>query len=123
LNTPSLRLRESNATLHSKFKINQDIPVNGVSQVLIFSVWGTLDFAKPFFDIESICCDRSAPTVASLASGSQQVDSLDCKRNPPQSAARSRKILILIQNFRHDRWGGFEVDSPVKKPVARKLVH
>jgi hypothetical protein len=59
--------------------------------------------------------------MASVASGFREVDSLDSKRNPPWPAVRSRKILILSHNFRQGRRGGFEVDSPVKKPDARKL--
>lgn len=61
------------------------------------------------------------PKVASVVSGIHQLDSLDSKRNPPWPAGRSRKILILSHNFRQGRWGGFKVDSPVKKPDARKL--
>jgi hypothetical protein len=34
---------------------------------------------------------------------------------------RSGKGLILSQNFQSGRRGGFQVDSPVKTPVARKL--
>ena len=49
------------------------------------------------------------------------MDSLDSKRNPPWPTVWSRKILKLSQNFRQGRWGGFQVDSPVKRPDAGKL--
>lgn len=33
----------------------------------------------------------------------------------------SGKVLILSHNFPQGRRGGFQVDSPVKNPVARKV--
>lgn len=59
--------------------------------------------------------------VALLATGFPKVDSLDSRKNPPWPAGRSRKFLILSHNSRHGRWGGFRVDSPVKKPVASEM--
>jgi len=49
------------------------------------------------------------------------VASLASCRSPLRPVRRSRKILILSQNFQQGRWGGFQVDSPVKRPDAGKL--
>jgi hypothetical protein len=49
------------------------------------------------------------------------MDSLASKRNPPWPPMLSGKVLILSHNFPQGRRGGFQVDSPVKKPVARKV--
>lgn len=82
-------------------------------------------FVKPFLRLESMPSGKARdgwlPEVASVASGFRRVDSLDSKRNPPWPPVWSRKILKLSHNFRQGRWGGFQVDSPVKMPVARKL--
>lgn len=61
------------------------------------------------------------PEVALVASGFREVDSLASRRNPAWPSRRSRKILILSQNFLEGRWGGFKVASPVKRPDAGKL--
>ena len=82
-------------------------------------------FVKPFFRLESMPSGKARDgwlrRVASVAKGIQQVDSLDSKRNPPWPPVWSRKILKLSHNFRQGRWGGFQVDSPVKTPDAGKL--
>ena len=82
-------------------------------------------FVKPFFDFESTASDKAwcgwPSEVASLASGFRWVACLASRRNPLRPAGRSRKILILSRNFQPGRWGGFQVDSPVKRPDAGKL--
>lgn len=64
---------------------------------------------------------RWLPEVALVATGFRRVDSLDSSRNPPWPAAWSPKLLKLSQNLRHGQRGGFQVDSPVKRPDAGKL--
>jgi hypothetical protein len=59
--------------------------------------------------------------MASVATGFLKVDSLDSLRNPPVFFTRSRKCLKRAVNFRGAVAAGLQVDSPVKKPVARKL--
>jgi len=59
--------------------------------------------------------------MASLAKRSHQLDSLASKRNPPWPPMLSRKVLKLSHNFPQSRRGGFQVDSPVKKPRASEM--
>jgi hypothetical protein len=61
------------------------------------------------------------PRVASVARVIQQVDPLDSAGNPLWPGGPTRKFLKLSQNFERGSQGGFQVDSPVKRPDARKL--
>ena len=82
-------------------------------------------FVKPFFGFESTPSGQSErrwlPDVALVTAGFRWVACLDSLRNPLRPAGRSRKILILSRNFQRGDWGGFQVDSPVKRPDAGKL--
>ena len=49
------------------------------------------------------------------------MDSLASKRNPPWPPILSGKVRKLSHNFPQGRRGGFQVDSPVKKPVASEM--
>ena len=59
--------------------------------------------------------------MAFLAKRTHQVDSLASKRNPFWPPMLSGKVLKLSHNFPQGRRGGFQVDSPVKKPVASEM--
>ena len=93
------------------------------SMVLCYVKGGS--FVKPFFDVESTPSGqpgrRRLPGVASAVSGFLWLDSLDSRRNPHRAAGLARKALKLSQNLQQAGWSGFQVDSPVKRPVARKL--
>lgn len=82
-------------------------------------------FVKPFFDVESIPSGqprrRWLPGVASEVRGFLWVDSLDPVRNPPVPERWLRKPLKMSRNLGRAGAGGFWVDSPVKRPDARKL--
>ena len=82
-------------------------------------------FVNPFFDVESTLSGKVPrgwlPGVASVATGFHRVDSLASRRNPLRPRRWSCKVLILSRNFQHGRWGGFKVDSPVKKPRASEM--
>jgi len=82
-------------------------------------------FVKPFFDFESMPSGqtrrRSLSGVASAVPGFLWVDSVDSRRNPHWAAGLARKALKLSQNLQQAGWSGSQVDSPVKRPVARKL--
>jgi hypothetical protein len=82
-------------------------------------------FVKPYFDFESMpsanCRSVWLARVASDAGGFRSLDSLASRRNPPDRAPRSRKVLKMSQKFSSAGAGGFRVDSPVKRPVARKV--
>ena len=56
-----------------------------------------------------------------LASGFLKVASLDSRRNPTWPAGRVPNLLISCRNIGQGRWGGFRVDSPVKKPDASEM--
>ena len=82
-------------------------------------------FVKPFFDVESIPSGqprrRWLPRVASEVRGFLWVDSLDSLRNPLFPERWLRKPLKMSRNLRRAGAGGFRVDSPVKRPDARKV--
>ena len=82
-------------------------------------------FVKPFFDVESTPSGQSRrrwlPRVASAVSGFLWVDSLDPVRNPPVPERWLRKPLKMSRNLGRAGAGGFRVDSPVKRPDARKV--
>ena len=82
-------------------------------------------FVNPFFDVESIPSGqprrRWLPRVASEVRGFLWVDSLDSLRNPPFPERWLRKPLKMSRNLRRAGAGGFRVDSPVKRPDARKV--
>ena len=59
--------------------------------------------------------------VASGHGGFPKVAKVDSRAESTLATAWLRKRLILSQNFYRCQLGGFQVDSPVKKPVARKL--
>jgi hypothetical protein len=46
---------------------------------------------------------------------------VDSKRNPPWPGLLFGKVLIMSQEFRQAPQGGFQVDSPVKKPRASEM--
>ena len=78
-----------------------------------------------FFGMESIRSDNARPgwlpEVASNQGGFPKLASLDSKRNPAWPGLRFRKALIMSQEFRQAPQGGFQVDSPVKKPRASEM--
>ena len=80
---------------------------------------------NPFLCVESMCSGgllrRWLPEVASGSSGFRGVASLDSILESILPARCSRKCLNMSQNFCRDGKTGFWVDSPVKKPVARKV--
>lgn len=59
--------------------------------------------------------------MASEVRGFLWVDSLDPVRNPPFPERWLRKPLKMSRNLRRAGAGGFRVDSPVKRPDARKV--
>ncbi len=83
-------------------------------------------FVKPFFDVESTSSGhprrRWLPGVASAVSGFLWVDSLDSVRNPPFPERWLRKPLKMSRNLLRAGAGGFWVDSPVKRPDAKKVL-
>lgn len=82
-------------------------------------------FVKLFFDVESIPSGRPrrrwVPGVASAVPGFLWVDSVDSVRNPPFPEHWLRKPLKMSRNLSRAGAGGFWVDSPVKRPDARKV--
>ena len=82
-------------------------------------------FVKSFFDVESIPSGqprrRWLPGVASEVRGFLWVDSLDPVRNPPFPERWLRKPMKMSRNLSRAGAGGFRVDSPVKRPDARKV--
>ena len=87
---------------------------------------------NPFCGVESGCSVGSGLEgerrwyvwllrVAFLAKRTHQVDSLASKRNPPWPPMLSGKVLKLSHNFPQGRRGGFQVASPVKKPIASEM--
>jgi hypothetical protein len=77
------------------------------------------------FDVESTPSDRPRrrwlPGLASAVSGFLWVDSLDSVRNPPFPERWLRKPLKMSRNLSRAGAGGSRVDSPVKRPDARKV--
>lgn len=56
-----------------------------------------------------------------MASGFRWVASLDSRRNPLGERGLPRKCLKMSQDFWRAGDGGFQVDSPAKRPDAGKL--
>jgi len=59
--------------------------------------------------------------VASGAGGFLKLASLDSSEESTLPAGRSRKLLILSLNSEPACQGGFQVDSPVRNPVASEI--
>jgi hypothetical protein len=52
---------------------------------------------------------------------SVQVASLDSSEESTRPAGLPAKLLIMSQKSDANRWGGFQVDSPVRNPVASEI--
>ena len=66
---------------------------------------------------------RKCPSLKVLAGGFLKLASLDSAEESTLPAGWPGKLLILIQNSEPACRGGFQVDSPVRNPVASEIAH